>query len=429
MFRRHGGTNIWPMKALNQIELESMVDHLRDVLLKAPLQEVLVSGGWVLFRFYPGEDFWVLIDLQKPAPILLPFEKKFPIAIKKEKKPLQLFLQAHFIGQGLQDLQVEKEWGRVIRFRFAVGDIEVRLIPRQTNVLVKAAGKTISWDKVQDLKQSGVDNSELECRSLAQLKSEWLAERQNAGGAAKTDPLAVFEKQKAKTLEKKRRAISEIEKMLSENPEVRYRSLGDELKALQSLNVRDDLKPLLHSEMNLAENINAAFAKAKSLRDKQEGTLARLSLIRNELVALERQTFADSVKQRNQKPAAGPAKLKAGEIKLRKRELGDRLVAYMGKSAADNLSLLRKARAWDYWLHLKDYPSAHAILFREKNQVVSPELFRQVGLWIVSEGLSASQQSGDFDLLICESRFVRPIKGDKLGRVHYSNERIQRLRS
>ncbi len=414
------------MKALNQLEIESIADHLRELLGGSPLQEVVVSGGWLLLRFYPGQDVWVVVDLQKPSPMVMSFPKKFPLALKKEKKPLQLFLNARFVGQTLQEVEVLHQFGRVVVLRFSQGELELRLIPRQTNAIARTEGKSLSWDKVIELKPTEAIG-EFECRGLTVLREEWLADRRNIS-QTKSDPVAAYEKQKAKALIKKRKAAEEIEALLAENKELRYRALGDELKLRQSMDVSEEHRSLLQTDLSMAENMTAAFAKAKSLRDKREGTLARLNQVREDIQRLEAETYADVAKQRGAPKKAVPAKLQRGDLKLRKRELGDGLTAFMGKSAQDNLNLLRKARAWDFWLHLRDYPSAHAILFREKHQAVSPEHFRQVGAWLVAESLSASQQMGDFDLLICESRFVRPIKGDKLGRVNYSNERIQRIR-
>jgi hypothetical protein len=54
-----------------------------------------------------------------------------------------------------------------------------------------------------------------------------------------------------------------------------------------------------------------------------------------------------------------------------------------------------------------------------------------VGRWLVESSTrqSAAELSGQaFDLLVIEKRHVRPIKGDALGRVNYSNERTFRIR-
>lgn len=97
----------------------------------------------------------------------------------------------------------------------------------------------------------------------------------------------------------------------------------------------------------------------------------------------------------------------------------------MGKSAQDNVDLLRKSRAWDIWLHLKDYPSAYAILHRQKGQAVSDQTVLVAAKWLIKEGIGAKKNlSGSkLSVVFVETRHVRPMKGDKLGRVTYHNAR------
>ena len=97
----------------------------------------------------------------------------------------------------------------------------------------------------------------------------------------------------------------------------------------------------------------------------------------------------------------------------------------MGKSAADNMKLLKQSKPHDLWLHLKDYPSAHAIVHLQKNQSLSDSDLRKVGKWLLSEGLSKSQaeMGGKYGVVVVECRHVKPLKGDKMGRVTYHNAR------
>jgi predicted ribosome quality control (RQC) complex YloA/Tae2 family protein len=94
----------------------------------------------------------------------------------------------------------------------------------------------------------------------------------------------------------------------------------------------------------------------------------------------------------------------------------------VGRSSRDNLALLRKARAWDFWLHLKDVPSAHAILQREKNQHLKDQDLNKAGKWLVEQSFRLKKekyQGQRFEVVFAECRYVRPIKGDKVGRVTY----------
>ena len=89
------------------------------------------------------------------------------------------------------------------------------------------------------------------------------------------------------------------------------------------------------------------------------------------------------------------------------------------------MDLLRRSKPHDLWLHLKDYPSAHAIIHKQKDQKIADTDIMKVAGWLVKEGFSEkkSKPSGKFAVVIVECRHVKPLKGDKLGRVTYHNAR------
>lgn len=112
--------------------------------------------------------------------------------------------------------------------------------------------------------------------------------------------------------------------------------------------------------------------------------------------------------------------------RLRKKYIPElEITAYMGKSAADNMELLRRSKPHDLWLHLKDYPSSHAIIHLNKNQKIPESAVLSIGQWLLKEGVQEKyvRGGGKFSVMIVECRHVKPIKGDKLGRVTYHNGR------
>jgi predicted ribosome quality control (RQC) complex YloA/Tae2 family protein len=99
----------------------------------------------------------------------------------------------------------------------------------------------------------------------------------------------------------------------------------------------------------------------------------------------------------------------------------------VGRSAKDNLSLLRAAKPWDIWLHVKDVPGCYGLLRRNKNQEIPEALLQEAARKVVDFSLKAKRtlREGErFEVLVAECRYVRPIKGDHIGRVRYSNERV-----
>jgi predicted ribosome quality control (RQC) complex YloA/Tae2 family protein len=106
--------------------------------------------------------------------------------------------------------------------------------------------------------------------------------------------------------------------------------------------------------------------------------------------------------------------------------LDENFEAVMGKSARDNLEILRQAQAWDLWMHLKDYPGAHAIIVRPRTKEVPLKWIQKVSEWLIREtiGQKKVEMGSKYDVVVVECRYVRPIKGDKLGRVSYHNPQV-----
>ncbi len=178
-------------------------------------------------------------------------------------------------------------------------------------------------------------------------------------------------------------------------------------------------------EKSLGWNMENCFVKAKQVFQKKVGAQERLEELQLEIQKLEKSRY-----QEKSKDGQGLVDLmKKTEARGRKLQLDSGAIAYCGKSAADNLALLRQAKAWDYWLHLKDYPGAHAIIHRHRDQTIGENEILEVAQWVAKESLSSKSLSVGQKLAVVmvETRFVRPIKGDKLGRVTYHSEKTFNL--
>ena len=80
---------------------------------------------------------------------------------------------------------------------------------------------------------------------------------------------------------------------------------------------------------------------------------------------------------------------------------------------------------------MKDEPGAYGIVLRNKKQNIPEKEFKEVCEFFLKENfrLKAPLKKGEkFDILVTEVRFVQPIKGDKLGRVRYSKEKVMTVR-
>ncbi|MBX3023191.1 MAG: hypothetical protein KF799_16070 [Bdellovibrionales bacterium] len=418
------------MKAWTIAELENVVASLQP-LVGTRLQEVQTAESDVILGFYSADGLlWLWTDLNAIRPCLLPWSE-LPLRLKSQKSPLHLFLRAHFANRVLREVYMQEGEGRVVHLVFGGAgeegraELEIRIFPHGRNVLARAGGKQVAWQKPKEM--TGAPETEpthLPKRTLDVLREQWLQVRQVK--TAKGNPQDVKQRLR-KDLERKEKAYLKVQEELARKRDMPWKAVGDWLKANQSLNVPTEWEPFVDKRRKLAWNIEQAYTKARDLEGKSFGTEQRLEVLRKDMERVRQMLDkpAAELPMEPEKPLARP--LKDLEAQGRTLRLSDELMAVSGKSAADNLKLLRKARAWDLWIHLRDYPSSHAILFRNKNSKVSDAVLQQVFAWFVRNhlGNKFSQAKGErFHILVAECRHVRPIKGDKLGRVNFQDERV-----
>ncbi|KYG62618.1 fibronectin-binding protein [Bdellovibrio bacteriovorus] len=411
------------MKALTQQELQQFVHYFAPILDGAQLQDILVNDRGLALGFRKDVHFWMILDLVPNAPMLLLFEEECPFKKGPKAKPVGLFLNSHAKNLYLTSMSVQEEFGRVVKLELRNSstdcELEIRMIPKQCNLIVKAQGKQIAWERPLELTPPPVVENPPSPRTIEAIHEEWLQE-QGTQKKSSLDPVSQWEKQKEKDLIKKRKALSEIQKQIESDKEDLWYEAGLYLKTHGTLLVPEHLKPCINDKESLSWNIEHCFAKAKQLAGKKDGAKERYDELVIEIAKLEKSRYQEKEK----KPALVDLMHKA-EARGRKLHLDNGALAYCGKSAADNLALLRQAKAWDYWLHLRDYPGAHAIIHRQRDQLISENDIQEVAEWVAKESLSAkSLMVGQkVAVVIVECRFVRPIKGDKLGRVTYHSER------
>ncbi|MGZ3743076.1 MAG: DUF814 domain-containing protein [Pseudobdellovibrionaceae bacterium] len=423
------------MKAMNLLELKTLVVELEKLLFDSQLQEIISNDRGLALGFRGRSQFWLTLDMNPANPFCLVFIDNCPFKKGFKPKPVALFLNSHGKNLYFRRIWLEENYGRVLKIELGNSQknclLEFILIPRHPNLLVEAEGKKIAWEKPRELQTQSEVGPLPEARDLKEIHKEWLGEFQGKGAGARPslDPQAQWEKKQVKDLQKKRKALEEIEKILAENSSEKFYELGNYLKAQVPADFAPKTLPpqwhdLVDFKKSMFANIENVFEKAKQAAHKMEGTQARKLILLEEISKLEKMTFESSLHQGGGRPKIDDL-MKATEARGRKLNLGSGAIVYCGKSAADNLALLRKAKAWDYWLHLKDYPGAHAIIHRSRAQELPLEEIQKAALWVLKESLSSkSLMPGEkYAVVMVECRFVRPIKGDKLGRVTYHSEK------
>lgn len=428
------------MKSPNFVEFQSLVEYLTDELSGAQLQDVQTSDEGVVLSFYrydkSPQTLWVVFDLDNQFPFLGIYPQN-PWAGLKSIKPLGLFIKANFKNNVLDRLSLFESYGRVVRFVFNTDFyIEFRSIPKQPNLIAVMGKKQVAWSKPKDLiQQNDRAPEDIESRSIPYMLQDWLKRRQvhlkkkKGESMVSADAYDIWVRQRQKDIEKKRKALSLLQNQIN-NPLIQqYQNLGDFLKVYGDKNIPEDLVHLMNYSQSVSWNIQNCFHKAKQLKDKITGAAKRAQFIQEELVYLDdlsKEKFNEHLKKQAQikefraqrdKPSGDYRKLNLTEDGM--------LVCLMGKSAADNLKLLRQSKSWDYWIHLKDYPSAHAIIQRNKNQKISDDSLIKACQWLAKESVKSndSLKGARLSAVIVECRHVRPIKGDKIGRVTYHHPR------
>lgn len=422
------------MKPLNETELSQLVEWMRPRVEGARLQDIWSEGDGLILEIYRQGVQQIYLDLKPGRGFLVLWSEGDLVKRRSSTRPLSLFLNSHAKNLELVEIRMVPGLGRAFEIEFSSADgeksccLRVILIPNAVNAVAESGGKKIAWMKPRDLEVRTEEREfpvrwqdwQLYIQEYRDFRAGARADKAPEAGkdSATTDLDSQRLKQWRKDLEKKRGVIEQLRSTLTSDEDEQWRSFGESLKMGRA---RPEEK-FWDAKLSLAENRERAFRKSKDLHAKKEGTARRLDVLKQEILQLEAWIASPATAPVSPpKKGRGSQVLERSESKGRTLNLPSGLQAILGRSAKDNLAILRQARAWDLWIHLKDEPSAHAIIFREKNQNVSREDIEAVAQWILRSGSGQKLHLNGlrFEVVCVECRFVRPIKGDRLGRVNY----------
>ncbi len=415
---------------------ESINSQLKD-LGPVRLQDIRLYGEEMLaLGLYREGLTWLVFDLNLSAPQIYSLEDITTINKKDHKKPLSLFMHAHFRGLHLLNVETREQFGRVLWVNFGTNDqvsaiLEVRLFARGANAIATLIENGVE-KKIVALRKP------LPLREVLGQSDDSLAKENqkpdakiNNSALPRAIPVASSIDHRLQIKQSKiEKALGKVEEEIKKKSSEDWQIVGELLKKEQSLNIAPEYSLYVDKKRSLAWNMQNCFQKSKALKAKLSGTIARREQLRKELLALTSDVAAGPLTGQKSQPNsdAMPKKklLESAEARGRTFELTPDFFLFVGKSAVDNLRILRQAKAWHYWLHLRDYPGAHGIISRNKNQLVSDAVLQRAAhhLLVAQFASKAERHYGDkFTILVAECRFVRPIKGDRLGRVTHSNAR------
>jgi hypothetical protein len=420
--------------ALRIEQLKLLVENIRLYGLGSQLQEIVLTENHLFLQHYAKVAFTIGVELKPLAPRLGYFYGDIP---KKKSlvKPIVLFLKAHARNHRLTNIITDETLGRVIKLIYGSNcecEVEIRLIPHGVNIIVKTPEKSLSLFPAKSLPPSSTttDNALRESFDIEGYLDDWMGAI--LGGSSKkvaVDELDVKEKRKQKEVAKKQSLINKLQDDLK-SMDKPWLAVGEYLKIHQSIEVPEDWAKLIDPAIPLNANMQRCFDRHKLQEKRKEQMIERIEHLVNEIDELqsESHSIADT--------PGRPVKSLAGELlskakaKGRKLILSEGIEAVFGKSAKDNMALLRRAQGWDLWLHLRDLPGSHLIVRRPRQKNVDHQLLVQAALWLLKETIGKKKViEGDrYDVIVTECRYVKPIKGDKLGRVNYQNETTLTLR-
>ncbi len=431
------------MKGLNQAELEHICDEIQT-WVGAQLQEVVASDSHIALGFYHRQKVvWMMFDFAPSAPVFLLLQGDQVRRLSKKTKPLTLFIRAHFEGRRIARIELAKDQGRVLQIyfhaesRFQEFKIEVILFSYAKNLIASAIEKKISFFKPKEVvirdEHFGRD-ANLSVRSFQTIENEWLIEKGLVQGDNRNaQPNEKLEKLK-KMIQKKTTALEKMQSDIFEKNKNQWSEVGEWMKLHQNLKAPEEYIKQIDLDKTLSQNITSCFTKAKDQERKILVAQERAAILKTEIEKLKRDLQQDERSTIDLPRTSNQPKknfLQKVGAQARTLKIDENLQAYIGKSAKDNLDILRRAQPFDLWLHLRDIPSAHVVIRRTRERQVSDLELRKIAQWLIAEnfGKKAKTKSGEsFDLIICECRHVKPIKGDKLGRVHFQNDRTLRIK-
>jgi len=403
------------VKPLNTIEIDALIADCSSVI-GAEAQDFVGSLDSMALKLWSSGLGYIVFQTKGAFPFFCFVNDKAKLSSeylkRSDKKPFFLFYKTHFKGAVLTKVRRVQKYGRLVEFVFTKADtgggaeliLEFRLFPGGVNLGLIVGSKSVYLNKPLKLAEVTDDYQPTSVRSPEVLKDEWFANTAGETSGDKGSELDGAALELKKINKAKEKIVSALE-FLKTSPHKRFAEALSDEKGLSA-----ELKSLYRDKLSVRENIEWGFAKQKENELKIERLEERLK----QLAENTRKTHAARQKNDNKKND-----LKA----TRHLTLSKDVRAFCGKTAGENLDLLRKSKSWHLWMHLKDYPSGHLILATPKNHSVTEAELKKSALFLFKvaapKKLHASEQV-KFEVIFTETKFVKPIKGAKKGLVQPS---------
>lgn len=456
---------------MNTLEIDQSLEEI-EAYLGSEVQSISFTRGTLILGLFHSLTAQVayLILLAKPPKSAIVLTEEPLKKVKSETKPLYLFAKAHLLGTKFVAARRDQKLGRVVHLDFVGRSdkgqptdlrLEQNLVPVAWNISLTVGDKCVSLNKPKalaaqvfsgHLADTGSSNSagaeeggHLQKEPFTPLVTRGDVSHQMSSQLEriKNETLSALwgvKTEKAKEIKvpplsqevaKKQKLLQKLKEDELDKRDLHYDQFA-ELVVTDSKQAALEFPHFYDGSQNVYVQQKDAYDKHKKNQQKIERLLERQQEVLSELQTLQDLSPAEWTKLYQQKQSqrlqtSKTNKQKGSNIEARKFEVSTDSVVYLGKSAQDNLRLLRQAKAWHYWVHIKDRSSAYALLQCPKDKKITyDEIVRIVRWWHeASASFAKSFQEGDkVSILVTQCRYVRPIKGDKLGRVTYSHEQV-----
>lgn len=227
------------MRSISINELENLVKECEKPLVGSFLQEIRINDRYIALGFFRGQMKWLVFDLHPQVPLVMFFEQNCPIIKSPKPKPIGLFLNSKALNLKLNQISILREFGRVlilslghhqtfsgVREDKSICEVEFHLIPKSVNCIVRSEGKKISWNRPRELHSYGglFGNEEgvhgkneygfIDLRNNHEIIEEWqnqvVQAKVSSSSSQPLDPQQVWELQRKKNIEKKRRPFKKL---------------------------------------------------------------------------------------------------------------------------------------------------------------------------------------------------------------------------
>ena len=282
-----------------------------------------------------------------------------------------------------------------------------------------------------------LDRSEFEAEDMdAYLHEVYQKELQKRLGVLKTSKLLQINKQKKRledilhSLEKEENLLKKADEeeqkaqlILANLQHIKPYQKEAVLQDFEANEVKITLPPEAKTPAHAADLF---FNKAKKLRQKAANIHIQRENLEEKIRFLDRKASLVREANRAEDIEILFPKKEAKQSKKDKnyeKYLIDGFAIYVGKNKKGNIELLKKAKASDVWLHLKDLPSAHVIVSTNK-QNLPEHVLRQAAKLCVDFSVD---QKGKYLVDYTQRRHVKMRDGANVNYVNYKTLSVDKI--